>query len=398
MFETIYQIGIRLIIIYFKIADFIGNIKAKESNYGRSQWKEKLIELNKNKSTYWIHAASHGESLMAIPLIKKLLEKKERQIVISFFSPSGYNNFKYNHNNLFKIFLPIDTKKNAKEIMKIIEPKHLVFVKYDLWMNLIIEAQENEIPVSIFSANFNKKQWYFNPFSNWAKKNLMKVTNILTVNRNSYEFLISKKFKNVNICGDTRYDQVNTNITNPEIKIKKPCLIVGSSWEKEEEIISSIFNDFPNIQFLIAPHEIDKKRLNEVRSHFGSKSKFFSEIDVTKELPNVLIIDKIGLLADLYSISDIALIGGGFSGKLHNIIEPAAKGNTIVFGPIHEKYPEAQLMLDEGIAFAIKNKFDLIKILKYKEKYYKTKEKSIDFVLKNKGATEIIYKTITKTN
>ena len=398
MFRLIYQIGIQLLIIYFKIADLIGNSKAKAYNSGRKQWKETLSGLHKDKSTYWIHAASHGEGLMAIPLIEKLLEKKECQIVISFFSPSGYKNFKYSNKNLFKIFLPIDTIKNAKEIIKIIQPKHLVFVKYDLWMNLIIESQKNDIPISIFSAKFHQKQWYFNPFSNWAKNSLQNISNILTIDKESKDFLNSKEFKNVIYCGDTRYDQVNTEISKPEININKPCLIVGSSWEKEEQILSNVINDFPNIQFLIAPHEIDNKRLNEVRSHFGSKSKFYSEIDLSKELPNVLIIDKIGLLADLYSISDIAFIGGGFTGKLHNIIEPAAKGNTIIFGPNHEKYPEAKLMLDEEIAYIIKDKFDLIKILKSIENHKNRKEKSINFVLKNKGASEVVYKTITQTN
>ena len=396
MWKKFYQLAILSLSVYFKITSFFGNEKSIKSIKGRKNWKKNLVKLNSEKTNYWIHAASHGEGLMAIPLIKKIISNKNNQVIITFFSPSGYENFQYLNNQVFKSYIPLDFKKNAENFISLIKPKHLIFVKYDLWMNFIELCQKNKIPVSVFSSKFHNGQWYFKYYGRWAYNILKKLSNIFTIDKASKSFLISEGFQNVKYSGDTRYDQVNTDLIKSVLKIKSPCLILGSSWKKEEKILSNVIDEFPNIQFIIAPHEINTKRLNELKNCFGSNSKFYSEIDFKKEIPKILIIDKIGLLADLYSLSDFAFIGGGFTGKLHNIIEPAAKGNTIIFGPNHEKYPEAKLMLDEEIAYIIRDKFELIKILKSIENHKTTKEKSINFVLENKGATEIVYKAIEK--
>ena len=394
MWKKFYPLAILSLDLYFKVTSFFGNEKSTKAIKGRKNWKDDLKNLDPDKINYWIHAASHGEGLMAIPLIKKIIANKKNQVIITFFSPSGYENFQYTNNQIFKTYLPLDFKKNAKNFISLTKPKHTIFVKYDLWMNFIEICQKNKIPVSVFSAKFFKNQWYFKFYGKWAKKILKSLTHIFTIDKDSESFLKSKGFQNVSYCGDTRYDQVNTNLIKSSLKIKSPCLVLGSSWEKEEKIVSNVINGFPNIQYIIAPHEVNEKRLNELKKTFGMNSKFYSEIDTSKEIPNVLIIDKIGLLADLYSLSDIAFIGGGFTGKLHNIIEPAAKGNKIIFGPNHKKFPEAQLMIENQIAFTIKDKFDLETILKSIEELNDFKERSIDFVLKNKGATEIVYKTI----
>ena len=150
MWRLIYQIGIQLLFIYFKIASTIGDKKAIEGSVGRKKWKIELKKLNKGLTTYWIHAASHGEGLMAVPLIKKLLKSENNQVIISFFSPSGYKNFNYTNSKLIKTYIPLDSRKNAREIVRIINPKHLMFVKYDLWLNIIDECQKNKIPGKLY--------------------------------------------------------------------------------------------------------------------------------------------------------------------------------------------------------------------------------------------------------
>ena len=204
------------------------------------------------------------------------------------------------------------------------------------------------------------------------------------------------------ISGDTRYDQVNISRENKILNINKPCLIVGSSWDIEEKIIAKVSSSLPGLQYIIAPHEIDEKRLLEIKKCFGPKSKLLSEIDTTKEIPEVLIVDRIGLLAELYSSSDIAFIGGGFTGKLHNIIEPAAKGNIVLFGPDIHKYPEAEEMIKKGIAHIIldetslKEKLD--EILNDENRLKKSKQRAIEFVNNKKGTTDLIYKAIVNEN
>lgn len=400
MGDFFYQIAIKCLTVYFKLGSLSGNKKAKEAISGRKKWKEPLKNLDHKKSTYWIHAASLGEGLMAIPLIEKILENINTQIIISFFSPSGYQNFNYQNRALIKTYLPFDTLKNSNELVKLVNPKYLIFVKYDLWMNLIKICLSNNIPVSVFSSKFEAKQWYFKIYGGWARKRLSRLSNIFTIDKESKLFLESKGFENLTISGDTRYDQVNNKLKPSKIKTDKPCLILGSSWEAEEKIISDIFSEINEVQIIIAPHEVNSQRLNQIQSLFEDNCKLYSKINFEDELPKIIIIDQIGLLADLYSISDIAFVGGGFSGKLHNIIEPAAKGNFIFFGPNFQKFPEANEMINQSIAYSINSHLDIIemikKIINDKEALTLAKQKSIDFVKNKKGATEIIYRKLMK--
>ena len=172
--------------------------------------------------------------------------------------------------------------------------------------------------------------------------------------------------------------------------------MIGSSWEKEEELAVNLLKDFEDISIIIAPHEINKNRIKNIRKNFGKSCVFYSELK-NKDLPKLLIIDKIGLLADLYSLSDLAIVGGGFSGKLHNILEPAAKGNIIFFGQYHSKFPEASSMIKAGFAFEIKS-YNILKAkirqLINENSFSKYKTKSKEFVSRNKGATKIIYDKI----
>jgi 3-deoxy-D-manno-octulosonic-acid transferase len=403
MASQLYQLGIKLLNIYLKLSAVLGNKKAKIGNQGRGYWKENIKKLNSNKITFWVHAASHGEAIMAVPLIDEILKKDNHQVAISFFSPSGFENFKYQNSDLFKFYLPIDTKKNSAKVVAFIKPKLIIFIKYDLWLNLILECQNQEIPTFLVSSKFRKNQWYFKFFAGNSLRILKSMTKIFTLDHSSLDLLKSKRFTNANYCGDLRYDQVNNIKDSKKIKnfnIGKPCVILGSSWETEENLVIDIIKDLKHINWIIVPHEINHKNLLKLKSRFADNCLLLSETNFSKSNPKVLIIDEIGLLANLYEFSDIAFIGGGFSGKLHNILEAGAKGNVILFGPKIEKFPEAQLMLKEDVAFKINNSSELkLKILELLEnsKELENKKNHIKKIIQNKiGATKIVWSEIKK--
>jgi len=395
-----YQIAIELLSIYLKTSAFFGNNKSKKSIKGQKNWQKNLSKLNSNKKTFWIHAASHGEAIMANSIIKKILNQKNNQVVMSFFSPSGYDNYNFENENFHKFYLPIDKKRYSKKIIDFINPSILIFVKYDLWLNLISECNNRKIPSLVFSSNFRNNQWYFNILGKSAKKILQSMSLILTADHSSKEILEEKGFSNFKYSGDTRFDSFNKVESNLVLDIKSPCVILGSSWEKEEKITAEIIKKIDNVNWIITPHEIKENDILKTKKLFGNESLLYSEIDLKKPIPKVLIVDQVGILSDLYNYSDIAFIGGGFSGKLHNILEAAAKGNFLLFGPNIDKYPEANLMLKEEIAETIHDSKDLkniiLELIGNKAELEKKKKKASQIIKENKGATEIVWKEIKK--
>lgn len=395
-----YQIGIKILSTSLKTLAFFGHKKAKKSVLGKEKWMKDLSEFDNQKKTIWIHAASHGEAIMAIPLMKQVLAIENTQLIMSFFSPSGYENFNYNDNNYIKIYLPFDSKKNSKKIIQFIKPKILIFVKYDLWLNLIHECNKKNIPTLVFSSKFRADQWYFKIYGRSAKNILKTINCILTIDHLSERILKENGFKNVKYSGDTRYDQVSENIPNLKLIKKYPCIILGSSWKDEEVIAAQNIREINNISWIIAPHEIDQKKVLKIKELFGKDSVLFSELDVEKHLPKILIIDKIGVLAELYFYSDIAFIGGGFSGKLHNILEAASKGNFILFGPKIKNYPEANLMLKEEVSQVVEDKESfkkiILELISNPKKLKKKQERAIELIKENRGATNKVWNEIEK--
>ena len=395
-----YQIAIELLSIYLNASAFLGNNKSKNSIKGQKNWQKNLSNLSSEKKTFWIHAASHGEAIMASSIVREILIEKNNQVVMSFFSPSGYDNYDFDNENFHKFYLPFDKKRNSKKIIDFINPSILIFVKYDLWLNLISECNNRKIPSLVFSSNFRKNHWYFNMLGKSAKKILQSMSLILTADHLSEEILEKNGFSNFKYSGDTRFDTFNEAESNLVLDIKSPCVILGSSWEKEERITAEIIDKIDNVNWIITPHEIKENEILKTKKLFGNESLLYSEIDLKKPIPKVLIVDQIGILADLYKYSDIAFIGGGFSGKLHNILEAAAKGNFLLFGPNIDKYPEANLMLKEEIAESVYDSKDLkniiLKLIGNKAELEKKKKKAKQIIKENKGATKIVWNEIQK--
>ena len=383
--------------LYWGFSALFGNHKSRISIKGRINWKKKLADLNLSPNPIWVHASSHGEGLMAIPLINQILTETHEDILLTFFSPSGFKHFKHESNRVKKLYLPLDYHSNAKKFIPLLNPKMVVFVKYDLWMNFISEIIKAGIPSFCFSIKIPIDHWYLKWYGKYVIKSLKKMKCLLTLDEKSLKNLNAAGLSNVKICGDTRYDQVSLQ-HNPILQnVKKPCVLLGSSWDEEEANLASVISYFPEIQFIIAPHEVSIHRLSKIKNQFGENCGFLSEHNSGK-LPRILVVDSIGLLSELYSDSDIAYVGGGYTGKLHNIIEPAAKKNMILFGPKIDHFPEAIEMEKAGFAKRIKGQKELKETLASyitkPDELIKMKDKSSEFVKKRRGATQVVFEEL----
>ena len=397
MIRIVYNLISFGIQLYWWFSALLGNQKSKNAIKGRTNWQKKLSDLNLSPNPIWVHASSHGEGLMAKPLINQILTETDENILMTFFSPSGFKHFNHESDRVKKLYLPLDYYSNAKKFIPLLNPKIVVFIKYDLWMNFISEIIRAEIPSFCFSIKISVDHWYLKWYGKQVRKRLKKMNFLLTLDEKSLKNLNAAGLSNVKRCGDTRYDQVSL-LHNPILKIlKKSCVLLGSSWVEEEALLASVISSFPEIQFIIAPHEVTIHRLSKIKDQFGENCGFLSEHN-SGRLPHVLVIDKIGLLSELYSDSDIAFIGGGYTGKLHNIIEPAAKGNMILFGPKIFHFPEAIEMEKAGFAKKITGQKELketiASFMSKPDELIEMKDKSSEFVKERRGATQLVFEEL----
>ena len=401
-----YNISIYLYFLSVKIASLF-NPKAKQFITGRQSVFEELKKIPPNETIYWFHCASLGELEQGKPIIEKLKEDSTSiKILITFFSPSGYTFGKNYELADYIFYLPLDSKSNSKQFIDLINPKKVFFVKYEFWYHYLFQLNKMKIPTYLISGVFRRQQPFFNWYGSTHKKMLSFFTHFFVQNETSKKLLNSLNYNNVTIAGDTRLDRVYENSLTPEkpALIKKfvgnnKVIILGSSWPQEENIISEFINSTKkNFKFIIAPHNIDKKHITEIEKLIGTNYIKYS--DATYETigaHKTLIIDNIGILANTYQFTDIALVGGGFTGSLHNILEPASFGNVILFGPKHDKFHEAQDLMDIKGAFEIDDSDDLLAIINHLEidnnlKKYQEVNKS--YIKANRGATQKILKEL----
>jgi 3-deoxy-D-manno-octulosonic-acid transferase len=401
-----YNISISLYFLAVKIASLF-NPKAKQFVTGRQRVFEELKKITPNETIYWFHCASLGELEQGKPIIEKLKEGSTSiKILITFFSPSGYNLGKDYELADYTFYLPLDSKSNSKQFIDLINPKKVFFIKYEFWYHYLFQLNEKKIPTYLISGVFRKQQPFFKWYGNTHKKMLSFFTHFFVQNETSKKLLNSLNYNNVTIAGDTRLDRVYENSLTPEkpALIKKfvgnnKVIILGSSWPQEENIISEFINSTKkNFKFIIAPHNIDKKHITEIEKLIGTNYIKYS--DATYETigaHKTLIIDNIGILANTYQFTDIALVGGGFTGSLHNILEPASFGNVILFGPKHDKFHEAEELMAIQGAFEVDDSDDLIAIINHLEienNLNKYQEVNKLYIKKNRGATQKILKEL----
>lgn len=380
---------------------------------GRSKTFAILEEqLSAETKTFWFHCASLGEYEQGLPIFKQLrTENPDHKIVLTFFSPSGYEIRKNTDVADMVVYLPLDTKANAKRFIQLVNPELTIFVKYDIWPNYLNELKKNNLRAILISATFRKEQSYFRFYGRMMRNALRTFEHIFVQNENSKNLLHTINLNNVTVAGDTRYDRVSDQLlqdnTLPfieQFKDGKLGVVIGSSWPEDESLFINYINrsESKNIKFIIAPHNIKSHQIENFIGQLNKKTVLFSEKDHNNLSEyDVFIIDTIGILSKIYSYADIAYVGGAMgSTGLHNILEPAAFGVPVIIGKNYKKFPEAFQMIDNGGVISIKNQQELYQILdKLIENPQKRKELgqlNALFIKKNKDAVIQIMKFIRK--
>jgi 3-deoxy-D-manno-octulosonic-acid transferase len=398
LFIYSYAIGARLIAYW--------NPKARQWLTGRKIFPS--IECNQQQ-TIWLHCASLGEFEQGRPLLEKIKEAYPQQkIVLTFFSPSGYETMKHYKGADYIFYLPMDSKANARKFIKAINPSLVLWVKYEFWFYYLTELKASNIPVLMVSGLFRQSQPFFKWYGAIWRQMLASFTHFFLQNEASIELLktigISQQ---VSIAGDTRFDRVIEIAAQfqPIPLIAAFCgnskvLVAGSTWEEDEEELVHFVRKNPDIKFILAPHEIDEDNLKSVKKEF-SGAIFFSEWKAMQEqtsnnteptIGNVLIIDNIGMLSRLYYYADITYVGGGFDdGGIHNVLEPAVFGKPVIFGPVYQKFSEAVDMVDCGAGISIETALELedvlIQLWSNENLLHQKSEAAKKYVYSNAGAT-----------
>lgn len=382
------------------------------------QWKTNRIlreKIDRNAKYIWFHASSLGEFEQGRPVMEKIKqEHPDYKILLTFFSPSGYE-VRKNYNGADVIcYLPFDTPFRVKKFLRLANPVMAVFIKYEFWGNYLHELKKRGIPVYIISAIFRPDQLFFQWFGAPYRKMLYNFTHLFVQDERSKELLAEFDIRNVTVCGDTRFDRVldicrqARELPNVERFVKNEkgeqvqTLIAGSSWPQDEDIFIPYFNKHPELKLIIAPHEIHQEHLTYIESLLKRPSVRLSEVLQDNHLlegKDCLIVDSFGMLSSIYRYGTIAYIGGGFGAGIHNTLEAAVYGIPVLFGPRYQKFKEARDLIKVGGGFSISSKeefTDKMDELLTNQQTLATAGKSAgNFVSGNAGATEQILKEVS---
>ena len=382
------------------------NKKIKQGQKGRH---ESILILKQtvhlSDKVIWLHCPSLGEYEQGLPVFQALKKQyKNHKFVMTFFSPSGYEIRKNNPIADVVVYLPLDQKATVKSFLDVIHPELVVFVKYDLWPNYLLELKHRNIHTVLISALFRPSQPYFRVYGRWLKKLLFTFDHIFTQDTASKTLLNSIGYSAVTVSGDTRFDRVgnqlkmdNTLDFIAEFKDHKTCVVAGSTWPEDETLLIDYINRSSEAtKFIIAPHNMD---LNQIKSMIKRLKKptvcYSNYANETLEDKSVFIVDTIGLLSKIYSYADIAYIGGGMGASgLHNTLEAATFGLPIVIGKNYQKFPEAKAMLSKGGLFSI-HTFESLEstlnmLINDSQKRIESGQKNKDYIKDNKGASELV--------
>ena len=381
------------------------NPKAKAWIEGRKRFPEFAPE----KKRIWFHCASLGEFEQGRPVLELLKNRfPHYEIVLSFFSPSGYEIRKNYPLADHVIYLPLDTPKNAQKLIETINPALVIWVKYEYWFHYLTKLKSKNIPVMLVSGIFRKSQPFFKFYGGFWKK-ILKCFHIIYVqDEASIKLLYDIGITNTAISGDTRFDRVCAIATEnkdlPEIAAftkNNFTVVAGSTWEDDENLLAPFIQNNTSVKFIIAPHEISTSNLNRLKVKF-QKVIFYSDWknDMTST-SHVLIIDNIGMLSSLYKYASVAYIGGGFNKSgIHNTLEAAVYGKPLFFGPNYKKFIEAVSLVHKGGAFSVTSSADykekITKLMQDEKKLQDACSVSFEFVQSNLGATSIIADYVTE--
>jgi 3-deoxy-D-manno-octulosonic-acid transferase len=407
----LYDLLMHLFVLAMQLAAWV-NPKARLWVEGRRNWRVQLAGQWKQKEAQgnqvlWVHVASLGEFEQGRPIIESFRERfPDWKIVLTFFSPSGYEVRKdYAHADLI-CYLPADTRRNAHDFLDLIRPDAAVFIKYEFWANYLLELQRRGTPTLLASALFRPTQPFFKWYGGFWRKMLGSFTHIFVQNETSGQLLLNIGIQNYSVAGDTRVDRVLkiAAAAQPNEMVQAflsansdPILVVGSSWEPDETLIfeacevgsSGTNPDTSKWKLIVAPHETSEINVNRICKQSGDAVRY-SQITPSDSGAKCLVIDNIGLLNTLYRYGTVAYIGGGFGKGIHNTLEPAAFGLPIIFGPKYEKFEEARQFVTRGGAFRVSNAEELAVILgKLRDPvfYQKASEAVMGYLEESRGAT-----------
>ncbi|MAO71948.1 MAG: 3-deoxy-D-manno-octulosonic acid transferase [Flavobacteriales bacterium] len=386
IFIFIYHIGLRVYSLF--------NDKAKQIILEQKDLIHKIINETKNYSNIvWFHAASLGEFEQGKNVIQSYKKKNPtHKILLTFYSPSGYDYMKNNEIADWVFYMPHDSPKNAKLFTEQIKPIKVIFIKYEFWFNYIHQLYIQKIPIYFISCKFRKEQYFFRFYGKWFAKELKKITLIFVQDEDSNNLLKSINIRNSIICGDTRFDTVlrypKKDFNNPIIKkfIKhNKVLVLGSVWKEDLKLITET-KKLKNYKIIVAPHEMTQVNLFKGLE----KSILLSEANSNNvSNSHILIIDKVGILSKIYRYATIAYIGGGFGKGIHNTLEAAVYNTPILIGPNYYKFSEAKDLINKKLALVVKNPNEFIQSIRYFENI-DIKESSKEYFNSNKGATKKI--------
>lgn len=365
-------------------------------------------KIQTSDKTIWFHAASLGEYEQGLPVIEAIKQQfPSHKIVVTFFSPSGYEVRKNNTVADVTVYLPLDTISNAKQFIQLVHPETVFFIKYEYWPNYLNELKKQQIKTYLISGILRENQAFFKCYGGFYRNALKTFDYFFVQNESSKKLLQSIGFNNVKVSGDTRFDRVVSILERDnsldfieQFKDNKTTIVIGSSWPKDETLLVNYINQSSDdVKFIIAPHNIKSEQISNLKNQIQKKTILFSDVETrliaSLQENNVFIIDTIGILTKIYSYADIAYVGGGFGNPgVHNILEPATFGVPVVIGPNYSHFAEATALVNMEGCISIQNQtqlneaFDLL--LHNEDERLEKGHICSTFVQMNKGATQTI--------
>ena len=403
----LYSLAIRLYSGAVALASLLGNEKARLWWKGRKNQWDKLSPINKDDEWIWIHVSSLGEFEQGLPVIEKIKNNFPKyKLLLTFFSPSGYEPRK-NFQLADKVaYMPSDTRRNANKLVKNFNIKAAFFVKYDFWFNYMKVLKKNDIPLYYVSALLHPDHYFFKFYSFWFRKQLLNVTHFFVQNDETAKLLKSIGIEDVTVTGDTRFDRVyeiaKQSKSFPEIEefiAGRHCIIAGSSWPSDEKLIIPFLKKMPeNYCLIIAPHDVSDSHIKQITSQLDNYVLYSQQSTANSQRPTVLVVDTIGILKQIYKYARFAYVGGGFMSSIHNTQEALVFGCPVVIGPKYHKFVEAVDLVRNGGMFSVNNQqeFDDIfeRLMNTSDFYNKASGICQDYIQLSIGATDKIMRKL----
>jgi 3-deoxy-D-manno-octulosonic-acid transferase len=406
IFIQLYSFGIRVASLFDR--------KAKTWMTGRKDIFRRICEALESEShgndrkIAWFHCASLGEFEQGRPVIEAFRQQKpDYRIFLTFFSPSGYE-IRKNYDKADHVFyLPADTPANARKFIELVNPAIVFFIKYEYWFNYMEVLHDRKIPLYVVSAIFRPDHVFFKRYGSWFLERIRQVEWFFLQDQESAKMLMKAGITSFSVTGDTRFDRVEAISRKVQAfpLIEEFCgesdvILAGSTWPEDEEILfPMIYKSDASLKFIIAPHEIHASRISSIISRLKIPALKYSEtIGANMQDFRILVVDSMGILAHLYRYAFVAFIGGGFGGGIHNILEAAAFGVPVMFGPNYQKFREAKELIIAGGAFTVSEANQVIQLVNHflanPESYHKSAATCAKYVQENRGATEKIMEKI----